>query len=69
MLCAEDEQSRTCWMTAFRLLKVQACTLTHAVGLLTAALSVFHKKDNLYELFHNILEIVLGKKSSFVQTS
>lgn len=22
MLCAEDEQSRTCWMTAFRLLKV-----------------------------------------------
>lgn len=24
MLCAEDEQSRTCWMTAFRLLKVGA---------------------------------------------
>lgn len=24
MLCAEDEQSRTCWMTAFRLLKVSA---------------------------------------------
>lgn len=23
MLCAEDEQSRTCWMTAFRLLKVR----------------------------------------------
>lgn len=22
MLCADDEQSRTCWMTAFRLLKV-----------------------------------------------
>lgn len=22
LLCAEDEQSRTCWMTAFRLLKV-----------------------------------------------
>lgn len=22
MLCAEDEQSKTCWMTAFRLLKV-----------------------------------------------
>ncbi len=22
MLCAVDEQSRTCWMTAFRLLKV-----------------------------------------------
>lgn len=24
MLCAEDEQGRTCWMTAFRLLKVPA---------------------------------------------
>lgn len=24
MLCAEDEQSRTCWMTAFRLFKVGA---------------------------------------------
>lgn len=22
LLCAEDEQGRTCWMTAFRLLKV-----------------------------------------------
>lgn len=22
MLCAEDEQGRTCWMTAFRLFKV-----------------------------------------------
>lgn len=24
MLCAEDEQGRICWMTAFRLLKVRA---------------------------------------------
>jgi hypothetical protein len=23
LLCAEDEQIRTCWMTAFRLLKVE----------------------------------------------
>ena len=31
MLCAEDEQSRTCWMTAFRLLKVQyALVLKHS---------------------------------------
>lgn len=27
LLCAEDEQGRTCWMTAFRLLKVPACSL------------------------------------------
>jgi hypothetical protein len=26
MLCAEDEQSRTCWTTAFRLLKVDPST-------------------------------------------
>ncbi len=25
MLCAEDEQGRTCWMTAFRLFKVTRC--------------------------------------------
>lgn len=31
MLCAEDEQSRTCWMTAFRLLKVRP-SLSGAVG-------------------------------------
>lgn len=24
MLCAEDEQGRTCWMTAFRLFKVNS---------------------------------------------
>lgn len=31
MLCAEDEQSRTCWMTAFRLLKVLALLLYHFI--------------------------------------
>lgn len=25
LLCAEDEQGRTCWMTAFRLFKVTEC--------------------------------------------
>lgn len=27
LLCAEDEQIRTCWMTAFRLLKVHGLRL------------------------------------------
>jgi len=29
MLCAEDEQSRTCWMTAYRLFKVSSGTPFH----------------------------------------
>lgn len=29
MFCAEDEQSRTCWMTAFRLFKVGSGTTFH----------------------------------------
>ena len=29
LLCAEDEQSRTCWVTGIRLVKVSYNTTTH----------------------------------------
>ncbi|XP_061886170.1 growth factor receptor-bound protein 10-like isoform X2 [Entelurus aequoreus] len=40
MLCAEDEQSRTCWMTAFRLLK-------HGIVLYKSYSVPQHRKPNL----------------------
>lgn len=44
MLCAEDEQGRTCWMTAFRLFKVTQClkAVCHAAFVLP------HKTNRLY---------------------
>lgn len=44
LLCAEDEQGRTCWMTAFRLFKVArgvciALTHTHTPFLACNVLS------------------------------
>lgn len=44
MLCAEDEQGRTCWMTAFRLFKVTQClkAVYHAAFVLP------HKRNGIY---------------------
>lgn len=44
MLCAEDEQSRTCWMTAFRLLKVNPSLLCVVIVVKITGCNFIQKK-------------------------
>lgn len=53
MLCAEDEQSRSCWMTAFRIFKVILHCLHHSTANMTSSiLLILCNASNLMAFIH-----------------
>lgn len=70
MLCAEDEQGRTCWMTAFRLFKVTQClkAVHHAAFVLPHNTNRIYAKASLPRFgigpFNFLLEALVDQRVS-----